>query len=231
MEIISRKEAIEKGLKFYFTGNPCSKNHTSKRRCSTFKCLECERVGASIQYHSKRELMLKRQKEQYEKHKEKRLKKQNEYAEKNRKNKRLYDKKRHQEKKQEIMEYKKQYRAKNPLKAKEIARRYYEKTIQTPNGKAAKAIRSFISRITKEKTDKTESILGYTKYQLIQRIEFQFKDGMTWDNHGRHGWHLDHKKPISRFLEQGITDPKIINALSNLQPLWASENLSKGAKF
>lgn len=52
---------------------------------------------------------------------------------------------------------------------------------------------------------------------------------MNWSNRGE--WHLDHKKPVSRFIKQGITDPSIINALSNLQPLWAHENLSKGNKF
>jgi hypothetical protein len=76
---------------------------------------------------------------------------------------------------------------------------------------------------------KKERLLGYTIEQLTQRIEFNFKDGMSWDNKSE--WHIDHKKPISRFLSQGITDPKIINALSNLQPLWAKENLSKGSKF
>ncbi len=69
----------------------------------------------------------------------------------------------------------------------------------------------------------------YTAEQLKQRIEFNFRDGMSWDNWGE--WHIDHTKPIKRFLEQGITDVAVINALCNLRPLWAKENLSKGAKF
>jgi len=70
---------------------------------------------------------------------------------------------------------------------------------------------------------------GYTQEQFIQHIESQFIDGMTWGN--RNEWHIDHIKPISLFLKEGVTDPNIINALSNLQPLWAKDNLSKGAKF
>lgn len=37
-------------------------------------------------------------------------------------------------------------------------------------------------------------------------------------------------KPVSAFLQEGITDPKVINALSNLRPLWAKDNFAKGGK-
>jgi len=49
---------------------------------------------------------------------------------------------------------------------------------------------------------------------------------MSWDNHGK--WHIDHIKPISSFTEETIMQA---NHYSNLQPLWAAENLSKGAKI
>ena len=52
---------------------------------------------------------------------------------------------------------------------------------------------------------------------------------MSFANYGT--WHIDHIKPIVQFAREGITDPKIINALSNLQPLWAEENLRKNAKY
>ena len=83
--------------------------------------------------------------------------------------------------------------------------------------------------MTSKNGSRTEKLLGYSRFALVSRIEFQFKDGMSWENYGE--WHIDHKKPISRFLSQGITEPKIINALSNLQPLWAKDNLSKGDRF
>ena len=90
--------------------------------------------------------------------------------------------------------------------------------------------RSAVSRISGfKKVGRTSKALGYTKEGLMKRMEVQFKAGMSWDNYGE--WHIDHKKPISRFSSQGISDPKIINSLSNLQPMWARENLSKGDKF
>ena len=73
-----------------------------------------------------------------------------------------------------------------------------------------------------------KELLGYSVEEFCQHIESQFLPGMSWEDRG--AWHIDHIKPISAFLAEGITDPKIINALSNLRPLWARDNLVKGAK-
>lgn len=85
----------------------------------------------------------------------------------------------------------------------------------------------FLRRSKQSKSDKTSNMLGYSYHQFKQRIEMNFKDGMNWDNHGL--WHIDHKKPISKFKKG--TSSRIVNMLSNLQPLWAFDNLSKGNKF
>lgn len=93
--------------------------------------------------------------------------------------------------------------------------------------------RGFVVRTArKAKTKKAESTatsLGYTPHQLRLRLECQFKAGMSWDNHGE--WHIDHKKPIAAFLAQGITDPRLINALCNLQPMWRAENQAKSSAW
>jgi len=73
----------------------------------------------------------------------------------------------------------------------------------------------------------TIEILGYSPNDLKIYLENLFTDGMNWDNYGE--WHVDHIKPISSFEKN--TNPKIINQLSNLQPLWAFDNLSKGSKL
>jgi hypothetical protein len=88
-------------------------------------------------------------------------------------------------------------------------------------------LNNFLVRSGRNKNDSAIQILGYDYEKFKLRIEFNFKEGMSWENHGK--WHVDHKKPISKF-NVGIS-PKIVNALSNLQPLWANENLSKGNKF
>lgn len=70
--------------------------------------------------------------------------------------------------------------------------------------------------------------LGCTIIELKAFLESKFQPGMTWDNWGRAGWHIDHIRPLSSF---DLTDPKqfkIACHYTNLQPLWAGDNLSKG---
>jgi hypothetical protein len=75
----------------------------------------------------------------------------------------------------------------------------------------------------KEKSEHTIDELGYSANDLKYHIESLFKEGMNWGNHGK--WHIDHIKPVSKFDEN--TSIKEVNALYNLQPLWANENLKK----
>ena len=80
------------------------------------------------------------------------------------------------------------------------------------------------------KAETTMSLLGCSVEDLKAHLESQFENGMNWDNHGIHGWHIDHIKPCSSF---DLTDPeqqKECFHFSNLQPLWAQENWNKGNK-
>jgi hypothetical protein len=49
---------------------------------------------------------------------------------------------------------------------------------------------------------------------------------MTWSNMGE--WHIDHIKPLATAKTE--KDVYELNHYTNLQPLWAKDNLSKGAK-
>ena len=90
-------------------------------------------------------------------------------------------------------------------------------------------MRDLVRRVSLgEKKFPSKKILGYTVKDLRVHLENQFQPGMSWDNRG--AWHIDHIKSVSSFFEEGITDPRVINALSNLRPLWAEENFAKGAK-
>jgi hypothetical protein len=88
-------------------------------------------------------------------------------------------------------------------------------------------LRNFLVRSGMHKNNLTSSILGYSANEFKERMEINFKEGMNWNNYGN--WHVDHKKPVSKF-EKG-TPANIVNALCNLQPLWAKDNLSKGSKL
>lgn len=70
--------------------------------------------------------------------------------------------------------------------------------------------------------------MGYTGAQLREHIQAQFQPGMSWENYGE--WQVDHIKGRLEYVREGETRIEVINALSNLQPLWASENVSKANK-
>lgn len=70
--------------------------------------------------------------------------------------------------------------------------------------------------------------LGCSIDEFKLYIENQFLPGMTWDNHGE--WHFDHIQPLSKFdLSNKQEFLQAVNYL-NIQPLWASDNISKGNK-
>ena len=63
-------------------------------------------------------------------------------------------------------------------------------------------------------------LLGYTASQLRARIESTWLLGMNWGNRRKRAWYINYIKPISAFVAEGVADPKIINALDNLQATW-----------
>jgi len=79
----------------------------------------------------------------------------------------------------------------------------------------------------KTKTNKanhSHKVLGYSPNDLLSHLQ-TFPQWETL-KHGQ--WHLDHVFPIAAFVRKGITDPKVICRLDNLQPLAGKENCSKG---
>lgn len=71
-----------------------------------------------------------------------------------------------------------------------------------------------------------ELIVGCDKKTLRSYLESKFKPGMTWRNHGK--WHIDHIIPLSKYDPTNFENIKKANNYTNLQPLWALENLKKG---
>lgn len=251
MEIISRKEAKERGLKRYFTGKPCKHGHTSERNATTGKCLEChkarmkssradyyksseyeiiERLKSEwIDYFQSPELQSKRREanrlyKQWSKDDDF-IKRRREASRKQRENPCFTAKRRAYYRK--TVEHRRAYArvwSRANVDYAEVARKYRQQ-----NPEAAFA-RSSLRRLELGfELPRFEVTFGYTREEFIQHIESQFTSGMSWER--RSEFHVDHIKPIKAFLDEGITDPAIINALDNLQPLWAKDNLSKGAKY
>lgn len=114
----------------------------------------------------------------------------------------------------------------NPERARENARRY----TSIPVVRLHRAFRERIRQSLKKGRNNTFDLLGYTREELVAHIERQFTKGMDWGNYG--SWHVDHIRPLSSFTIEGPHDPalRLAWALTNLRPLWAKDNMSKGPK-
>jgi hypothetical protein len=75
-----------------------------------------------------------------------------------------------------------------------------------------------------------KGMVDYSVEELKAHMERQFLPGMTWDNIGE--WHIDHIVPLASFAYATHEDEEFKAAwsLTNLQPLWAQDNLKKNAK-
>src|SRR5258708_6680707 len=78
---------------------------------------------------------------------------------------------------------------------------------------------NIIGKIEKKETNKPlkDDIADWAS------LEIQFKPGMTWENYGRHGWHVDHIRPCNSFDLSDQTELRKCFHFTNLQPLWAAE--------
>ena len=89
-------------------------------------------------------------------------------------------------------------------------------------------IRSAIKDGYGERAFKTIELIGCSWLEVREHLESQFTEGMTWDNYGK--WHQDHIRPCASFdLRDPIQQQECFH-YTNLQPLWAFDNMSKGSK-
>ena len=90
------------------------------------------------------------------------------------------------------------------------------------------------SALTKKNIKKTTSVMELTGCSidfLKHHLESLFLEGMSWDNYGTYGWHVDHILPCASFDLSDPEQQKICFHYTNLQPLWREDNLSKGARI
>jgi hypothetical protein len=106
-------------------------------------------------------------------------------------------------------------------------RRFYS----DPNFRLATTIRNrikdFITSGKGNRRCKSLDLLGAEIIEVRLHLESKFKPGMTWENYGYKGWHIDHILPCSAFDLTNPEDQKECFSYTNLQPLWWWENLSK----
>lgn len=213
------------------------------------ECKECHNIMIKLSNSKNEEKVKKTHKMYYEKNKKK-IREMNKnwyldnlgkatqynkdyYAQNKEKINEINKKWREKNKDKEYEDHKK-WRANNKTLLKEQSRRANDKKRSTTNGKlnCNMSCAIYLSIVRGSKNHKKwESLVGYTVDDLKKHLEKQFKHGMSWDNYGQ--WHIDHKIPLSAFNFQIPSDIDFKKAwsLKNLQPLWAVENIKKGANL
>lgn len=120
----------------------------------------------------------------------------------------------------------KSYRKKNKHKRNAYEKRLRKESLSNRLEKNIRGRIWFALRKGK-KCARTRELLGCSIDYFKTHIEAQFQPGMTWDNYGPEGWHIDHIYPCAAFdLSKPEEQKKCFN-YSNMQPLWAKENMKK----
>jgi len=118
-------------------------------------------------------------------------------------------------------------------------RRWHQNYMSNHRNRISRRISFQIWFSLRDKLDKTnrknrrhwEDLVDFSLDQLVAHLESQFHGGMTWDNYGGDmGWQIDHKTPRTWFEFESEKDEgfKQCWKLKNLQPMWLSDNASKG---
>jgi len=148
--------------------------------------------------------------------------------------------------KEKFAEYKRKYLAANKEKIAEYQRKYKAANKEKRNARQrdrrktdpAWAInRNLSSRLFQimngvggVKQAATMDLIGCTRDELLAHLASKFKPGMTMDNQGRY-WHVDHIMPCAEFDHNIPAQVRTCWHYTNLQPLEAKENMSKGRKI
>ena len=154
-------------------------------------------------------------KEYYIKNKEKKQSYLKEYYIENREKQLSCQKKYYVKNKGNRTEYKRNRKLNNPI---------YKLSINVRN-----RLRKYLKAKSITKNKITFDIVGCSPPELKDHISKQFVDGMSWDNYSFHNWHIDHIIPLS----SAKTEEEIYKLChyTNLQPLWAKDNLAKSNKL
>jgi hypothetical protein len=194
------------------------KNNQNKDGLKSY-CNECRKLESKLYRENNKEKRSETLKKYYKNNKEKELLRFKNYVEKN-----------PEKRKNTLLKY----NIKNREKRNEGARNWKKNQRRTnPKYRLINNLRlrtkDFIKGQKNFNHIKTLEVLGCSKNFLKEYLENKFTDGMTWDNYGFYGWHIDHIIPLS----SAKTEEDVIKLChyTNLQPLWSEDNLKKGSKI
>lgn len=184
--------------------------------CSS--CKKCTSKNTKKYYKKNKKEVKEKSKIYRENNKDKQYEKTKEWCQKN---------------KEYLKKHRKEYYHKNKKKIMIVALKAYHRRKYDPEFKISHLLRGRVRNALNlqnvKKLNNTFELVGCTVMELKIHLHSLFKEGMTWENHGRNGWHIDHIKPCISFNLLDPEQQKICFHYTNLQPLWESENTSKGS--
>ena len=214
------KEKISKKRKIY--------NEKNKEKISLYKKMKYEQNKD----HNKQQRKIK-----YDLNKEKILKQKKRYSDSHKKEKSIYDKIYREKNKEQKALNGKIYYEKNKENHIKRSNNYTRQRRQTDlsfkilGNLRNRCFCAINKRYGITNSKKTLDLLGCSIDEVREHLELLFVDGMSWENYGIHGWHIDHIIPCNYF---DLTDPeqqKRCFNYKNLQPMWAKDNIKKGTKI
>jgi hypothetical protein len=170
---------------------------------------------------------------------------QRKFRDKNRELVRHWSRENHRRHKEKRIEANRLWKTQNKDKVRKQARAWLENNREkvrerkrnlrhtNPNIWVGNRLRSRITSVLKRngtrKNNTTVTLIGISLDGFRKHLESLFLPGMTWDNRGL--WHIDHKIPCASFNLHDVEQVKKCFHYTNLQPLWAQDNMSKGKKI
>lgn len=203
-------------------------------KCKEYRDKNPEKVSAVKKkcYHSKKEQYAERSKQYYLENREMVLKRSAEYRKANREKIRARDNAYKVANREVISKKQVEYQRRVADKRREYIKKYVKERRQTDKLYALRTnIRSRfkfeLAKRGESKWIKVNGYLGCSWLELQEYLKSQFTDGMSWDNYG--DWHVDHIIPLA--IAENRDELIKLCHHTNLRPLWASDNISKGAKI
>ncbi len=143
---------------------------------------------------------------------------------------------RSEDERKDVKAKRRQYYLNNKAASCAYSNQYSKKRCKIdPNFRVRLNLKGRINRALKNGNAKkkfgTVQLIGCSSEELKRHIESQFKPGMTWENYGFYGWHIDHIRPCASFDLADEEQQKACFSYLNLQPLWATENFQKNGKY
>ena len=221
MDIITRKDALAQGLTHYFTGKLCKHGHTAARYVKTRSCIECTACHNAAFYAANPG-------------------KSTEYSQrwqaKNTDKVKAAESRRVRHRTDQVRARELAYRQRTNDERRAYRRQWQANRMAADpsfrfRSNLASLINTSIRKQFGSKASRTHDLIGCTVAELRQHLEAQFTDGMSWENYGKHGWHVDHIRPCASFDLTDSEQQRQCFHYTNLQPLWATDNIKKGAKW